>query len=146
MSPLWMLGGYQETSRVSVVTSVSDGQSGEEAAEQQKGWEYVQYWVNRYIRIYTAILPWELWVHVCHFVPSCAVKCLVCTHRLLYMSKPFLVFLYYIYTTQMYTKPRATRGQFTVVHPVIRRAPLTWRSCEFTSEWAETCQRIVGHS
>ena len=33
-----MFGGYQETLRESVVTSVSDGQSGGEAAEQ-KGWK-----------------------------------------------------------------------------------------------------------
>ena len=33
-----MFGGYQETSRESVVTSVSVGQSGGEAAEQ-KGWQ-----------------------------------------------------------------------------------------------------------
>ena len=33
-----MFGGYQETSRESVVTSVSVGQSGGEAAEQ-KGWK-----------------------------------------------------------------------------------------------------------
>ena len=34
MSPLGMLGGYQETTRELVVTSVSVGQSGREAAEQ----------------------------------------------------------------------------------------------------------------
>ena len=34
MSPLGMLGGYQETTRESAVTSVSVGQSGGEAAEQ----------------------------------------------------------------------------------------------------------------
>ena len=34
MSPLGMLGGYQETTRESLVTSVSVGQSGGEAAEQ----------------------------------------------------------------------------------------------------------------
>ena len=38
MSSPRMFGGYQETSRESVVTSVSDGQSGGEAAEQ-KGWK-----------------------------------------------------------------------------------------------------------
>ena len=38
MSPPGMFGGYQETSRESVVTSVSVGQSGGEAAEQ-KGWQ-----------------------------------------------------------------------------------------------------------
>ena len=34
MSPLGMLEGYQETTRELVVTSVSVGQSGAEAAEQ----------------------------------------------------------------------------------------------------------------
>ena len=38
MSPPGMFGGYQETSRESVVISVSVGQSGGEAAEQ-KGWQ-----------------------------------------------------------------------------------------------------------
>ena len=38
MSSPGMLGGYQETSREAVVTSVSVGQSGGEAAEQ-KGWQ-----------------------------------------------------------------------------------------------------------
>ena len=38
MSSPGMFGGYQETLRESVVTSVSDEQSGGEAAEQ-KGWK-----------------------------------------------------------------------------------------------------------
>ena len=36
MSSPGMFGGYQETSRESVVTSVSDGQSGGEATEQRE--------------------------------------------------------------------------------------------------------------
>ena len=42
MSPLGMLGGYQETTRESVVTSVSVGQSGGEAAEQGMEGEEVE--------------------------------------------------------------------------------------------------------
>ena len=38
MSSPGMFGGYQETSRESVVTSFSDGHSGGEATEQ-KGWK-----------------------------------------------------------------------------------------------------------
>ena len=38
MSPPGMFGGYQETSKESVVTPVSVGQSGGEAAEQN-GWQ-----------------------------------------------------------------------------------------------------------
>ena len=42
MSPLGMLGGYQETTRESALTSVSVGQSGGEAARQEMEGEGVE--------------------------------------------------------------------------------------------------------
>ena len=65
MSPPGMFGGYQETSRESVVTFVSVGQSGGEAAEQ-KGWK------GRELENTTRAIE-KLWSDMCNRLGTIAV-------------------------------------------------------------------------
>ena len=59
MSPLGMLGGYQETSRESAVTSVSVGQSGGEAAEQgMEGEEVEGNNLTKYTKVNRIVTTW----------------------------------------------------------------------------------------